>query len=184
MRGRDAATGSNPSLHVTQVTGKSRMLRKWDICAQDAHMVRRRGNPRNTGPFAHPQVFCPSSAAPPGVFTCSTTTADGRAGSLTAGRVGAQWLGPGVRHRKRAGRLGRGNGVGRCGAGRVRPHRIRSGLRRKRLWFMHWRDGHASPSKARVGSILLTRVQDTPGALTGTGLWLAGGSVKSQPLPR
>jgi hypothetical protein len=31
MRGRDAATGYNPSLHVTQVTGKFQMLQKWDF---------------------------------------------------------------------------------------------------------------------------------------------------------
>lgn len=92
-----------------------------------------------------------------------------RQAASAAGRVWAKRFGPGVRHRKRARRFGRGNRIRRCGAGRVRPHRVGAGLRRERLWFMHWRDGHASPSKDLVGSLLLTRVQDTPGAGEGTG---------------
>ena len=102
-------------------------------------------------------------------------------GRLTPGRVWPQRLWARVRYRQRARRFGRGNRVRRCWAGRVRPHGVGTGLRRERLWLVDWRDGHASPSKALVGSLLLTRVQHTPGTGTGTGAGKA--SVTRQESP-
>jgi hypothetical protein len=62
MRGRDAATGYNPSVHVTQLTGKFQMLQKWDF-----HDFRAR---RGRSPFRAGKWSGNVASSAPGPWAC------------------------------------------------------------------------------------------------------------------
>lgn len=65
LHGRDAATGYNPSVHVTHVTEKFQMLQKWDFhnfmrLGGDLRPVRGHANGPGTPGFRRPRAVCRS----------------------------------------------------------------------------------------------------------------------------
>ena len=178
MRGRDAATGYNPSVHVTQVTGKFQMFQKWDfqdLSAGPGTRAWSADTANGPGTCEWPgDAWVPASPGHFDLLGRSTAAQSPRAARLRVGPANS-WSGLAAAARDRgqvpaagpAVRAWEWGSAVRGGTGPAAWDRDRApaGTALAR-GLAGW---SCFPLEGSCGFLLLTRVQHTPGTGAGTG---------------